>query len=77
MRSPDVLRIAPYLLVTLAMAGCSVLPVHAGTVPRTAQPRKARTFARQYESMIEKLPSRVRIEVAGGSQKVYVKDGGR
>ena len=39
-RSPDVLRVTPYLLVTLALAGCSVLPVHAGTVPGTAQPRK-------------------------------------
>ena len=37
--------------------------------------RKARTFARQYESMTAKLPFRVRIEVAG-LQKVYVKDGG-
>lgn len=39
-------------------------------------PRKARTFARQYEGLVAKLPFRIRIESAG-MQKVYVKDGGR
>jgi hypothetical protein len=38
--------------------------------------RKARAFARQWDSMIGKLPFRVRIESMDG-QKVYVKDGGR
>lgn len=39
-------------------------------------PRKARMFARQFDVLLSKLPFRVRIEVHG-SQKVYVKDGGR
>ena len=43
---------------------------------KLAGPRGARTFAREFERMIDKLPFRVRIETAG-AQKVYMKDGGR
>jgi len=43
---------------------------------KLAGPRGARTFAREFESMIDKLPFRVRIET-GSAQKVYMKDGGR
>ena len=50
--------------------------ISEGELVKKIGPRKARTFARQYEGLLAKLPFRVRIEVQS-AQKVYVKDGGR
>ncbi len=38
--------------------------------------RKSRAFAREFEGLIAKLPFRVRIDVQGNAQKLYVKEGG-